>query len=225
MSAASPSQGQGGTSNFQLWGVPIITGILFYILGVASTVYLKRPKLKVVGGGGGGSGSPTGFQIDNICVRNIPGRLGMTIGQTQLFGLRINRQHWFGWPVMREPAKGCTSWLCDDNGEALTVLYWRDPDDGGKRKVTIDLDSGQTADLFLFAQRNDDIPNYYPYQPDVNGDPVLPPVKFNGARRFVIRINYSDGQQKRDFKYIVSNDFQTGRLRIRPGRGKLPRRS
>ncbi len=200
----------------------IITGIFFFILGVAGTVYLKRPKLRVVGGAGGGSGAPAGFQINHVTVRNIPGRLGITIGQTELLGLRINGRHKLGLPVMREPAKGCTAWLYDDSGNPITALWRRDPDEHGKRKVTIDIDSAVTAELSLFAERNDDIPNYYPYQPDANGDPVVPPIKFNGTRRFIVRIAYSDGEQKRDHKYTVSNDYQNGHLRIREGWGKHP---
>jgi hypothetical protein len=84
-----------GTSNFQLWGVPIIVGVVFDILGAITTVYIKRPKLSVVGGGGG-SGSATGFQTNNATIRNVPGRMGISIGETMLFGFRLNKQHWFG---------------------------------------------------------------------------------------------------------------------------------
>jgi hypothetical protein len=213
--ASAPQQG-GGTTDFQLWGVPIITGIVFYLLGVATTVYLKRPKLAIAGSGSGGSGSPTGFQQHDIRVQNTPGRLGVKVGENTLFGHRINRQHWFGWPVMREPAKGCTANLYDESGAHITALWWRDPDDSGKKQIRMDLDSGQVADLLLFAQRNDDVPNYYPYIPGTDTDPTVPPVKLNGTRRFIVRLSYSDGQQHRDYKYTVSTDYQYGRIQVRP---------
>jgi hypothetical protein len=211
---SAPQQG-GGTTNFQLWGVPIITGIVFYLLGVATTVYLKRPKLAVAGGGGGGSSSPTGFQRDYIRVQNVPGRLGVKIGENKLFGQRVNREHWFGWPVMREPAKGCMAALLDESGVHVAPLWWLDPENPGKTQIQMDLDSGQYGDLLVFAQRNDDVPNYYPYIPGTDTDPTVPPVKLNGTRRFILRLTYSDGQQHRDFKYTVSTNYQSGRTQIR----------
>ena len=60
---------------------------------------------------------------------------------------------------MREPATGCMASLYDDKGNHIAPLWWRDPADTQKRQITIDLDSGQQADLFLFVQRNDDVPN------------------------------------------------------------------
>lgn len=221
MILASNQEQSGGMSTFDLWGIPtisaLVAGAIFYIAGLANAVYIKRPKLVINGGGGGGSGSPTGFHVNHIGVQNAPGRLGIKVGQTIILGRRINDRHWFGWPVMRDAAKVCTAWLYDDSGNAIGGLYWRDPDDTQKRKLVIDLDSGERADLFLFAQRNDDIPNYYPYVPDSDGNPVMPPVKFSGTKRFIVRIMYTDGQQKREFKYTVTNDYQTGRISIRPG--------
>ena len=162
---AAPSVEQSGTSNFQLWGVPIIVGVVFYILGAVTTLYVKRPKIEVSGGGGGGSGAPTGFQTNNIRIRNTPGRIGVKIGQTVFLGFRLNRQHWFGFPVMREPATGCMARLLDEKKAHMAQLWWRDPENHSKRLTTVDLDSGKEAELFLFAQRNDDVPNYYPYEP------------------------------------------------------------
>jgi hypothetical protein len=212
--ASSPKQSD-GTSNFQLWGVPVIVGIAFYILGAITTVYIKRPKLGVVGGGSGGGGGSTDYQVNHTTIRNMPGRVGIKIGQTVLFGFRVNRQHWFGLPVMREPATGCMASLCDDMGNHIAPLWWRDPGNVDKRPITIDLDSGQQADLFLFAQRNDDLPNYYPYEQGPSGDPIVPAVKLNGTRRFIVRLRYSDGQKKRDFKYTASTDYRYGRVNIR----------
>lgn len=214
---AAPNANQsGGASSFQLWGVPIIVGIAFYVLGAVTTVYIKRPKIEVSGSGGSGSGGPTGFRTNSIRIRNVPGRLGLKIGQTVLFGFRINRPHWFGLPVMREPAPGCMANLYDEKGTHVAPLWWRDPEDNSKRKITVDLDSGQDADLFLFAQRNDDVPNYYPYEPGPDDDPNIPTVKLSGTRRFAVRITYSDGQKKRNFKYTVSTNYRDGKMDIRP---------
>jgi hypothetical protein len=164
---AASSVEQSGTSSFQLWGVPIIVGVVFYILGAITTLFIKRPKIEVSGGGGGGSGAPTGFQTNNIRIRNTPGRVGMKIGQTVFLGFRINRRHWFGFPVMREPATGCMARLLDDNKAHMAQLWWRDPENNSKRLTTVDLDSGKEVELFLFAQRNDDVPNYYPTSRDL----------------------------------------------------------
>jgi hypothetical protein len=205
-------------STFDLWGVPIITGIasgvLFFILGLALPVYIKRPKLAI--GGSGGGGGAIGFQEHFIEIQNVPGRLGLGIGQTIIFGLRVNRQHWFGLPVMREAAKNCTAWLYDDEGTAVSMLHWRDPADHAKRKAAVDIDSGERVGLYLFAQREDDIPNYYPYAPGADGNPVVPAVKFNGTKRFIVRVMYSDGRHKQNFKYTVSNYYQNGQLLVRP---------
>jgi hypothetical protein len=213
--ASGVQQSGGGTSNFQLWGVPVITAVLFYLLGVASTVYLKRPKLAVVGSGHSGGGGPEGFQVYNISIRNNPGHLGMKIAPTVIFGRRVHGQHWFGWPVMREPAKVCTASLYDDAGNYVAPLWWRDPSNGANVKIVLDLDSGEQADLFFFAQRNDDVPNYYPYERGSDGNPVMPPVKLSGARRFNVRLSYADGHQKCDLKYTVSSNYRDGRLVIR----------
>jgi hypothetical protein len=215
--AASGADQSNSASNLQLWGVPLIVGIVFYALGAITTVYIKRPKIGVSGGGGGGSGAPDGFQTNNIRIRNMPGRVGIKIGQTVLFGIRLNRSHWFGLPVEREPAKGCMANLYDENGAHIAPLWWRDPENSAKRKITMDLDSGQEADLFLFAQRNDDVPNYYPYEPGPGDDPNIPIVKLSGTRRFLIRIIYSDGQKKRNFKYIVFTDYRNGKMNVRSG--------
>jgi hypothetical protein len=115
---------------------------------------------------------------------------------------------------MREPATGCMASLYDDKGNHIAPLWWRDPADTQKRQITIDLDSGQQADLFLFAQRNDDVPNYYPYEQGPDGEPSIPAVKFSGTKRFIVRLTYSDAQKKRDFKYTVSNNYRDGKMMI-----------
>lgn len=214
---ASGADQSAGTSTFQLWGVPIIAGLIFYVLGVATAVYQKRPKLIINGGGGSGSGSPTGFQQNRLGVQNVPGRLGMRLGTTVVFGRVVHKSHWIGWPVAREPAKKCSAWLLDETGEPITSLFWIDPGDHNKRQGHVDLESGERADLVIFAQKNDDLASYYPYTPDANGDPVVPPVKFSGTKRFIVRLNYSDGQQTRNYKYTVSPSYQSGHMVLRAG--------
>lgn len=143
-------------SNFQLWGVPIIVGVVFYILGAVTTLYAKRPKIAV--SGSGGSGSPTGFQTNNLRIKNTPGQVGVKIGQTVFLGFRLNNSHWFGFPVMREPATGCMARLLDEKKAHMAQLWWRDPENHSKCLTIVHLDSGREAELFLFAQRNDDVP-------------------------------------------------------------------
>jgi len=212
--ASNTQQLPPGTSNLVLWGVPTVVGIIFYALGVVSVVYIKRPKLSVIGGGGGGPASPSSFHEAHITVSNTAGRVGVKIGQNTFFGFRVNRPHWFGFPVMREPATGCMGSLYDDKGNHISALWWRDPINTAKRTISLDLESGKQADLFLFAQRNDDAPNYYPYEQGTGGDPNIPTVKFTGTRRFIVRLTYFDGQKKRDFKYTVLTNYRDGKMAV-----------
>jgi hypothetical protein len=200
------------TSNFQLWGVPIIVGVIFYILGAITTVYIKRPKLAVLGMSSGGSALPTGFITVSITVGNASGRVGVRIGQTVLFGLRINNPHWFGLPVMREPATECMASLCDKKGSHIAPLWWRDPKDALRRKPLINLDSGQQAELFLFAQRNDEVPRYYIYEQDSNAEPKTSAVALTETMRFIVRLSWANGQKKRDLKYTVTTGYTDGRI-------------
>lgn len=204
-----------------MWGVPIITGVFFYLVGVVTTVYIKRPKLMVTGGGGGGSGAEDGFQTYPITVENVPGRVGIPIGQTVLLGFRINRGHWFGLPVMRETAMECVAHLCDRDGRAISGLWWRSPNDNSKRELVVNIEASQRLDLFLFAQKNNDLPNYFPYTPGPNDNPRVPPAKFSGKDDFVVQISYSNGQKVRKFRYTVFDDYQSGHIMVQQkGRGE-----
>jgi hypothetical protein len=91
---ASADAGQSGASStFQVWGVPIIIGAFFFILGLIGGVFatysVKRPKVVLLGGGQSG-------ELGAIRVWNSPGRVGVYIRRTVLFGRLIHRDHELG---------------------------------------------------------------------------------------------------------------------------------
>src|SRR5262249_39131350 len=99
----------------------------------------------------------------------------------------------------------------------ISTLWWRDPNNSHQRQLIADIGPEQLVDLFVFAQRNDDAPNYYAYVQNSEGKPIAPPIKFIGNNQFSIRIYYSGGHRSRDFKYTVYNNYPDGSINIRKG--------
>ena len=204
-------------TTFELWGVPAIFLILGFVLGVWGGAYVKRPKLRFVGGGSGGSGAPDGYQIYNLTVRNMPGWLGLTIGRTVILGLSISGSHRIGTPVMRDPASKCMADLYDTKHKFVAPLWWRVPGDGGtKIERFTTLPSGDQAELLVFVQRNSDRPSYFPFAPNGNGEPKIQadPLRFRDARRFVIRLTCEDGLWHRELTCDATLDYREGQLQL-----------
>jgi len=222
--AVAPATSSGLTT-FQEWGVPIIvavvSGAVFYALGALTTVYLKQPRLQIIGGGSGGGAQPDSFYLTNVTVCNRPGRLGFTIGRTVVLGKTIFNKHLVGIPVSRDPAKGITGQLWDEKRKNViggAALHWQDPDDPLNRPVTLrQLESEQQASLFMMAQQNNDVPNYYIYEPDQTNKPIIPPVKLTGDRKVILSLTYMEGRKKQDIKFTILTDPRYGKVVVRQG--------
>lgn len=80
---------------------------------------------------------------------------------------------------------------------------------------TVNLDSGGSANLMLFARRVDEPLTYFVYQPESprSPSPMIPDddVKFRDTQEFRIRITYADGQQQLDAP-ITMRKGNDGRL-------------
>jgi hypothetical protein len=197
--------------------VPIVTLVLGVFLGAGYSQYLQRPRLRLSGSGGGGGPGP-GYHQTHVCVRNDPGFLGIRISETVVFGKRIHPSFTKGLPVERNTAKECNAVLLDKaSGEFVTHLWWRSVVDGRfEWKRLVDLASGESADLMLFARLDAEPTRYFPF--DVDNEfapgPRTPPeeAKFSDTHRFLVRITYSYGRQDMSSEAAVVKGYD-GRLR------------
>lgn len=158
--------------------------------------YIKRPKLAIQGSSSGGGKD---FYSNSISVSNVPGLIGIRFGDTVFFGWTIIAGREFGEVIDRSPAHQCYALLLDkQSNEHICRLWWRDVDRKFRQEVTIN--SGQSAELFLFARRADELLKYFPYQvQDIDStSPVVPAdhLKFDSTREFIIEIVYSYGKKR-----------------------------
>lgn len=138
-----------GEQNNGVQPMQIVIPILTLLLGVAFSVFLRRPRLQVTGSGSGGGPGP-GHHSNRLRVTNQPGLLGIKLKQTVVMGKRIYRDFEKGLTVIRDPAIECRATIhdADDGNRHIAMLWWRplsDPHAEWDRTVTIQ--SGETFEL------------------------------------------------------------------------------
>jgi hypothetical protein len=110
--------------------IPFVTLLLGAALGAWYTLYLKRPRLKVIGGGSGGGPGP-GHHSNQGRVMNQPGLLGIRLNETVLMGKKIHGTFERGLTVDRNPANECRASVHDkESGRHIAPLWWRSVSDG-----------------------------------------------------------------------------------------------
>jgi hypothetical protein len=108
-----------------LW-FPIVLSALAIVVGAFFNNYIKRPKLTHTGGGGGGGGQAPGFYSNHITIANSPGFLGIRVGETVIFGMRILPPIPAALLIERNVAKECRAWIYDaSENRAMTILWWQ----------------------------------------------------------------------------------------------------
>ena len=166
------------------FGVWIASVVISYIFGLASTNFLQRPKLTISGSGGGGSQHEF-----NVNLENRPGRIGINLNETIIFGKRVHGLIKIGPSFDRRTSYECFGTIMDnDTGDIISQLTWRVADGTLKRKVT--LESGQSANLLIFAATDDDPGKYFIYEWHGNANEpfVVPPAnkRFNYSKNFTV---------------------------------------
>jgi hypothetical protein len=188
---------------------PIITLILGAILGSWITVFVARPKLKIAGSSSGGNG--INGHRNTLRIMNRPGLMGIAAGPTIILGKRISRGFEKGITVARATANECTASLYDkETGQAVSLLYWLLMSDQPRMLPTVDIKSGETVELVLFARQGNEPLKYFVYKPaGPSQEALVPPdeVKFTESRRFTVRILYSYGRQKLEFDVGMRKGF------------------
>ena len=191
----------------------IVIGLLLLligaILGAVLNVYFKRPKLAIAGGGGGGGPGP-GFRRNYITILNESGQFGLNIRETVILGKRIHGRIDRGLVFDRLPARECRARIYDKkSGEPIKGLWWRVPNTSSCFVQEMTLNSGERAELMLFARLNDEPSKYFVFEPSdgPKGAPVIPSEesKFQETRAFVVEIRYFHG------KKVFSTDVEMRR--------------
>lgn len=207
-----------GEQNNGVQPMQIVIPILTLLLGVAFSVFLRRPRLQLTGSSSGGGPGP-GHHSNRLRVTNQPGLLGIKLKQTVVMGKRIYRDFEKGLTVIRDPAIECRATIhdADDGNRHIAMLWWRplsDPHADWERTVTIQ--SGETFELALFARLDNEPTKYFIFEPqsEHSPSPKVPSddVKFDDTRRFLIRIMYSYGRQELIFRGTMRKGYD-GRLR------------
>src|SRR5690349_19026689 len=122
------------------------------LLGIFLDNFFKQPKLTITGGGSGG-GPGLGFYQSNITIRNEPGLLGFKIKETKILGIKINGIIEKGLIFDRFPAHECIASILDKKtGEFIAQLWWRSRTEPNIFSQQITLNSGDSADLMVFAR-------------------------------------------------------------------------
>ena len=200
-----------------MWGqVAIGIGLLVLgtILGVFWTEYLKRPKLRVVGSSGVGREA---FLTQALRIGNRPAFLGIRMGETVIVGRRIGQGFQKGLAIDRNTAKECTAWLIDrETKKRVAGLFWHRPDSTGA-DLSVSIEPGEYAELWIFARLKDEPLAYFPYRPSDRNtlDPEVPAAaaRIHESREFMIEVNYSYGQQRLLIPVSVEKQLD-GRLRF-----------
>lgn len=155
-----------------VWSIDIPSLVLGAALGAVTSTwhsyYVRRPKLRVIGSGSGGGS----FYHNRITISNSPGLLGVRLPETTIFNKNIHSDIEIGLPVDRNPARNCRAWLYDkETNRGIAQLWWQTIDGKMTREVT--LESGEQADLMLFARLKDEKRKYFVYQVESSNNPNL----------------------------------------------------
>lgn len=174
--------------------------------------FVTRPKLTITGSGGGGGPGP-GFHANHIQISNSPALLGLRVPETILFGWRLHASFELGLVIDRRPAHECRAYIYDkETMQLICPLVWRV---GATFAHHSDLDSGQSAQLMLFARDASQTSKYHIFQPDNPGadKPKLPSEEllFQDTRSFLVEVQHSYGKRKIRFEVGMTKGFD-GRL-------------
>ena len=202
--------------------IPLVLLVVGTLLAAGFGIYLKRPTLRAVGSGGGGGQQ---FHSCRVQIRNVPGLFGIRLGETVLFGRILHRPIDKGLPIDRNPAKDCAAWIYDGE-QALTTLWWqsRNTRDAWQQRTT--LESGDAAELVLFARLHDEPTQYFIFAPsdptDPNMNPRVPDAgeKFQATitpREFAVHLVGMDGRRYHVFPVRVR--LQSGLMYVESGGG------
>jgi hypothetical protein len=183
----------------------IIGALLGAFLSTWHAYWVKRPILHIYGAGGCGS-SGLGFHTNHITFTNPQGLLGWRIRESVIFGIRLHRHFEVGLVIDRSPAHECRAFLFEKkNNQIIKQLTWRiKGTQGSYYKDMVTIESGQQADLMLFARLNQEKNKYFVYEPTSLSDytPKTPDddEKFNSSMDFVVEIWHSYGRKKLRFE-------------------------
>lgn len=196
----------------------LVGAVIGAVFGAWSTVYLRRPKLQIVGYSGA---STAEFAATSITIENRPGLLGVSVNRTIIFGKRIHRGYERGLTITREDATECHATLYERrSGDLVGALWWMFRD--GTYDTATTLGSGESVDLMIFMKRPGE-PTYSPFNADVvkptpgYPSPVVP--KFDGAHDFEVRLSYSRDHRLLKIPLTVRPNYLSGGLRIVVGKG------
>jgi hypothetical protein len=195
---------------------PYLFSILTLILGAFGSLflnnYIRRAKLVVTGSGSGDGGAPEN-NGNYVMIENAPGLLGVNLGETNIFGMRVLPPIRWGLPIERYPARECRASIHElPSRRYIRPLWWQVE---GKAVQAINLDTNESAMLRVFATRRDEPLKYFVYEPEGGASlaPNIPDdsVKWHEDRAFLIRVNYSRGQTL-NARITVRKEYD-GRLR------------
>lgn len=182
----------------------VFIGVVLLLVGAMAAIlienFIKRPKLVVSGSGGGGGPGP-GFYRNHITIRNEPGQFGLKLKSTTILGKRVHGSIEMGQVFDRTPAHECRAFLYDKaSGESMGLLWWRALPTAEAFTQTITLNSGESAELMLFARLNDERSKYFKFDPESSSEtiPKVPDdeLKLSDTRDFVVEIQYFYGKKK-----------------------------
>jgi hypothetical protein len=193
---------------FAAWLTGFLPGLL---IGAWYTIYLRRPKLRIVGGGGGGDQR---FRASHINITNEPGRLGMKLGPTILFGRELHGWREFGVSFDRNRAPECRAALFDrKTSQHLAPLWWHSTEPGAPWQQAITLESGAQAELWVFARLTADPTKCFVFEPSDPASPSTEPrvpsdaALIETSREFTIRVSYFGGRHRVKFPAAVTKEF------------------
>lgn len=189
--------------------IPLI--VISVLAGALFISQIKRPKLSVIEVGSGGDGP--NFTRNEMSIANTPGILGISLGEILFFGRRILPPIRKGVSIDRNVATECRASLLEmPSKRQITMLWWQV---GGRAVETVNLPTGGSANLMLFARRIDEPLKYFVYQPESPPlpSPTIPAddATWQDTREFLIRVTDSDGQRRLDASMTVRKGYD-GRL-------------
>lgn len=185
-------------------GLNAVFVVLGAFIGLFLGEYVRRPNIRVDASGAGLT--PAGFSVVTITITNTPGRAGIAIGQSILFGRTIFRGRQWGPPITRSPALVSAS-LLNDKGQGVGLLL-ESLAAPGRFDGQVKIENDGHARIYLFARLESEPDRYFIYGDDGHGQPEAPPdyAKLRGDHEFTLRVSY--GTTTKLFPVSVSMHLQ-----------------
>ncbi len=186
--------------------VGVITFVAGLVLGAFVDRYvseqLRRPRLQVnLGGSGNG--------LASISLKNTLGFVGISIGQTVLFGRDVTGGRRFGRPLDRHPARCEAPWIKDaDNpdGGAWGLCFLLPG--VSEPQTSAEIPSGQSATLVLFGVRTKAKQvDFFQPGPDWQPMPGSRHLAFGVPHRFIVGVPYDRATQLLEIPVNVTLDI------------------